>query len=621
LTATPDGLCPEGEILVDATCRVAGAIAGYRLDIRQPENPFPDDRYRDDDGSLAPPEWAFLQFADPSLLDPEVSRNFGNSLLALIREYDNGWGTFSPLELQLSAAVDVDTLAAGLRVLRRDGDQWREEFPELTPNWRAPIRTLDLQPQMPFESATTYAVVLTSAVKTENGAPLGRSSDFRQVLRGDAGAEVQPVLDYLATVLNVPRGEVALAFTFTTQQTWQDLVAIRERLDDGRLPAPAISFENVAATRYTEGIFAEGPIKQQLLGDSAGDFLMAAVGTTQLYDFRGSDSTFDALAVAGGQAPRTARVRVVVAVPNLPVPEGGFPVMVLGHGLGQSAEFTWEIAQFSSQIGMVPPFVMVAHDFPNHGARGSGNQLTDLARFFHLDNFYAMRDSFRQTAAELLQIRRLVEAATGPPFDLVNKDKILFAGASLGGVTGTTFLAVDSRVQTSMLSVPAGQLVRILEGQQVGSLLAPYIAGLVGLTPSHPAYADFFRMMIHRGLWIMGPGDPINYAPFVTGERQLPGATRKSVLIHEGIGDTILPNETTESLARVMGVPVLTEEKSCAEEGCRVSGMWQFRPADYGRPNEEPHLVSAKLREAQEQLLTYLASDGSLIIDASPRSR
>ncbi len=596
---------------------MATAEAGYRLDVDLPQNPFPDDRYRTDDG-LAPPDWIFAEFADPNSVNSGQGSNFANGLLAAIRANATGWGTYSPIELQLAAEVDPATLADGMLVLRRTDSDWVHETPAFTAEWNADLHLLDLQPDVPFEAETTYAVILTSAVTTLSGEPLGRSRDFRRVLRGEVDPDVQPALDFVESVLGVSRDEIALAFTFTTQATWRDLLTIRERLDDNDLAPPSITFEDLEATRYQEGIFTDGPVKDTLLRGQGDAFSVAAVGTAQLYDFRGTDAIFDSDAVDGVTAPRTIPVRVQIAVPNQPAPEGGFPIVVLGHGLGQSADFAWDVAEIGAEIGLVPPFVLVAHDFPDHGMRGSGNQVADTIRYFHINNFYAMRDSFRQTAAELLQVRRLVETASGAPFDGMNREHILFAGASLGGITGATFLGVDSRVETALLSVPAGELVRILEGEEVGALAAPVIASFAGLRPTDPAYPDFFRMLIHRGLWIIGAGDPINYAPFVTGVRQLPGATRKSVLIQEGINDSVLPNATTEALARVMGVPIVDTEVACEVPGCGVSGMWQFDLADYGLEGEDAHLVSAKVREAQEQLLTYLATDGQLILDASP---
>ncbi|HYD47823.1 MAG TPA: hypothetical protein VEB21_05720 [Terriglobales bacterium] len=619
-TATaPDAFCEDGEILADDTCTAAGAEVGYRLDVTLPANPFPDDRYRDPDGRLAPPVWSFSEIGDPNAVNPGSATAFTNNLLAAIREHATGWGNYSPIELRLSTEIDTATIANGVHLLRRDGESWSEQLVSFTPSWYPGLRLLDLHPAVPLDAATTYAVVVSSEVETASGAPLGRTADFRRVLRGEADAAVQSALDYVEAELGVSRNEVAIAFTFTTQETWQDLVTIRERLDSNELAPPAISFADDPNTDYQEGIFTEGPIKQQLLGEFADDYRLAAIGTAHLYDFRGRNSIFDPAVIDGAAAPRTIAVRVQITVPNQPVPEEGFGVLFLGHGLGQSADFVWEIARGSAAIDMILPLMLVAADFPNHGERGTGNDIPDLLQYFHLNNFFAMRDSFRQTAAELIEVRRLIETASEGPFELINQDRILFGGASLGGINGATFLGVDSRVRTALLSVPAGELVRILEGEEVGQQIAPFIAAAVGLTPTHPSYPDFFRMLINRGLWIMGAGDPISYAPFVTGPVQLPGGVPKAVLIQEGIGDGVLPNATTESLARVMGVSVVTGEVRCDEPGCGVSGLWQFDLADYGITGQEPHQVSAFLPEAQEQLFTYLATGGQVITDASPR--
>ena len=82
--SAPNTLCPAGQVRASAgACTTAGAEAGYRLDITQRDNPFPDDRYRDADGHIVPPAWSFLEFADPDAL-PKASSNFGNGLLTAI---------------------------------------------------------------------------------------------------------------------------------------------------------------------------------------------------------------------------------------------------------------------------------------------------------------------------------------------------------------------------------------------------------------------------------------------------------------------------------------------------------------------------------------------------------
>lgn len=626
---TTNESCGAGEVRADGVCETAGSVLGWSADTANSSNPFPDDRYRDEEGRALPPIWAFTEFPDPDSVNNGDTASFGEGLIEDILTYGENWGVFSPVEIKLSAAVDPDTLPGGVIVLDLgSGMEWNWGF---IPAWHPEISVLDLQPVMPLDAETRYGILFTSHVRTEDGAPLGPSEDFRAYLESAPGGDMGALLDYAVNVLDIDLDSIAGATTFTTQPTWRDLVDIRERLDSNDLPPPLPVLDDIEETAYAEGIYSpDDPFFQNALREGAGNFQLAAVGTADLYDFR-KDGVYDPALVADGSDVPTNPVRFHMVVSNQPMPPEGYPIVILGHGLGDSANFAWEIARFSPNFPDIPPIAFISNDDPNHGARGTGQEIGDLLGYFNLTNFFAMRDSFRQTACEYLQMRRMIQAAAEagiPPFDMINPDKIFYTGASLGGINGATFLAVDSQVEVGILSVPSGELPRILEGESVGGIATPFLGGMMGVFPEEDNFPFLMRLLINRGIWLMAAGDSISYAPFITREGvQLPGATRKSVLIQMGIGDTVLPNSTTWDLARVMGVDTIDGPVSCEEPGCHVSGMWEFDLADYaGLPqyagedllDEEPHMVSALLREAQAQLIRYLASEGRVIPDASP---
>jgi hypothetical protein len=74
-------------------------------------------------------------------------------------------------------------------------------------------------------------------------------------------------------------------------------------------------------------------------------------------------------------------------------------------------------------------------------------------------------------------------------------------------------------------------------------------------------------------------------------------------MMQEGIGDTLVSNESTEELAAAGGLPVqvaVTEESGAA-------ALWSF-PGGHGILGRG---------EVRAQLVTFLGSDGTRIIDPS----
>jgi hypothetical protein len=137
-----------------------------------------------------------------------------------------------------------------------------------------------------------------------------------------------------------------------------------------------------------------------------------------------------------------------------------------------------------------------------------------------------------------------------------------------------------------------------------------------------PLNDPFYPILLHDFLitaqWLGDAGDPINVAPFmIDPQRRLPGVPPKLILMHEGIHDTVVPNETTDNLALSMGLPDVKATHGCSDEaGC--SGIWRFVMSEYGQDPNSGHLVTFFVPQAGAQAKQFLLSDGTEIIDASP---
>jgi hypothetical protein len=248
----------------------------------------------------------------------------------------------------------------------------------------------------------------------------------------------------------------------------------------------------------------------------------------------------------------------------------------------------------------------------SHGRRGN------FLDFFDFAHPFATRDNFRQSVADMLQVIEMVRHADVPPFDQVDKSHLRYFGISLGGIMGTVFMAHAAEVPVGMLSVPGGGLADIIRSQVIGDLLQPRLAEATGVPRDDPFFPVLLHQFINISQWALDPADPVNAAPFlIDPTRRLPGVPAKRILVHEGIVDTIVPNETTENLARAAGLADVKASNGCqSDDGC--SGIWRFVMSEYSVDSNAGHLVTFIVPQAAAQAKAYVESDGTLITDARP---
>ena len=179
---------------------------------------------------------------------------------------------------------------------------------------------------------------------------------------------------------------------------------------------------------------------------------------------------------------------------------------------------------------------------------------------FSTANLFQTRDNLRQQMVDLGAAENiLLNASTGMTPELaewgvdpIDGTNINYTGQSLGGILGTIFTAVSTNVQNSVLNVPGGGFVQILEtspafGPTYQAFEATYAAQ--GINAGSAA----FDTLIHSAEWILDGADPrpageyvtAGYAPTALGAPALP---TRNVLVLYINGDQVVPNGTTASL-------------------------------------------------------------------------
>lgn len=581
-----------------------GPVAQFHEDVDCAPNPWPSDRLMLD-GRVTVPQ-SRVSYTLPAGEAFDDARAY---LQATSDTLDaDGWSTIAPLHVVLDSEPDLTTVADGVFFYRFVGDAPAADATQFDATWDADLNALVMQPLTPLLEATTYGVVVTANLLNANDRPTSRSREFQKYLAGEPLERDTALYEGAGIETDL----IALAFTFTTGTHTADMVSIRD-LVFAALPAVHLPAYDVPSTfnGLQEGYFLSGSAEftASLAGMTAGSNLAAiANGSFDAWNFRDASGAFSPPLVAGTGVPTVERVDFRLTIPEGPVPGGGFPVVIYGHGLGgqNSDVYAWgdELAKYG--------FAVIAISAVHHGYRGT------VPEFFDWESMPRTREHFRQTTADHLQLLKAIRegAADGlAPFDQLDEDDVSYFGISLGGIMGSSFLSLAPYNDKGLLVVPGGHLSRELYAEEVGgSYLYPFIANRAQISASDaefPLFLKGFEMLVQLGL---DKVDPVNYATRVnTPGTQFPSSNPKQVLQTISIGDTWVPNDANEALQRALGIPTLTAAITSAGG---ISGAWRIDDTDFPQVSgDEPHGYFSLLCGAQEMGFHWLQSGGTEVVD------
>ncbi len=307
----------------------------------------------------------------------------------------------------------------------------------------------------------------------------------------------------------------------------------------------------------------------------------------------------------------TLETLITVPAGNPPM-NAGWPVVVFGHGLGSSKESAFAIAGRLAGAG----FATVAIDTSAHGSRAvriskdpalgcighcfsvdlNGNDVDTGAECdtvaqcqggehcgsltlgklppsattapqcyapFLSPDLAATRDGIRQTVLDHQRVVKAIQACgtSGCPGVSFNPNKIYYAGLSLGSIIGTTSAAMSPDIKTAVINVGGVGWADILENTETLAIRCQLVNGLIdagilkgdkwngsdmGLCTTdawktQPGWATFSTI----GRWVLDPADGANFATRLA---------QKKLLIQEVVGDTVVPNISTDRLAALTGL-------------------------------------------------------------------
>jgi pimeloyl-ACP methyl ester carboxylesterase len=294
-----------------------------------------------------------------------------------------------------------------------------------------------------------------------------------------------------------------------------------------------------------------------------------------------------------------------VFLPSAPQPAAGYPVVIFGHGFGDS--------QWGGPTAMAPVlaqagFATIAINAVGHGfgpqsqviitdTSGNVTTLTEGGRGVDLNGDgqigpyegclaanpaeVGLRDCLRQTALDLGELVRTIRGGVdldgdGKP-DL-DGSKIYYVGQSLGSMYGTIFSAMEPNVPASVLNVGGGSVEDIVRWSQsyhslAAAILADRTPSLLNegtdfndnyVFPYQPVFVNQVpgAIQIQNAFelyeWLESPGDAVYYAPHMA-DSMLPGVPFKRILFQLARTDLTMPNMATTRLIKAANHPTTWE--------------------------------------------------------------
>lgn len=501
-----------------------------------------------------------------------------------------------------------------------------------------PVVTVGPARGIVLEEGHRYAAVMTSRVRDRAGRPVRSSPSFAALQAKSAPSATEKLYqDALGAATPLLAGAFADGTTivaiapFTTHTRARELFQARATLET--IPRPSLSFAAqdmapMGATRFAKLVSGSLPAgftaslddwlgivdpknhlpegfddwdnqlpvrghdKIAAFGTgvfAAANFLQTPPGgfDTPAQDHFARDENGN---IVQNAAAPTYPIWVSIAVPDAPMPVGGYPTVIVQHGLGASREYLVDVANLFCAQG----YLVVGIDSITFGARATEpqfqvDQTTDYVKapgakydgpdaiadntpqgrnpptdlFGNFQNLGAFRDQLREAALDTAQLYRVI--ASDPDLSPLTTDRgtphiaathIAYVGESLGSIEGEVAAALEPRIEPWIFSVGGGGFISeaAVHGPGIGALLGA-AAGLYfhflhdRLTEFHP--------LVNLVQTIVESADPLLYArDLVRAPPSVAGLPPKahSVMLLECLYDELVANEAGEAWARETGL-------------------------------------------------------------------
>lgn len=409
-------------------------------------------------------------------------------------------------------------------------------------------------PSIPLEPGGRYGFVVTNQAHAVNGAPFAASPFFARALApAELGEpeEVGRVRDLATEVIEavaqrepLRADDVALAVRFSVRSTDDipnDLLAIKQQVMAA--PPPEFTIDSVTP-------------------DADPDVAAIVRGTWQAPEWR-DELHFVRDATGSPVQMGTNAVEFVLALPAA-ANAGSVPITMYQHGNPGSAQR--EVPNTARNYLGGAGFAVIG--FTDNLNREVSQGITDqeeaitqqvLAIFFGLIRSQRLPDFWVQLNGEQIAFVRMLSALgsidvlpLGEPDGIPDIDvaaPLTYVGISQGANYAPGLLPYAPEIRAAAVMVGGARLTEVLLHQQAEAFITQL--------------GNVFRNMTPADIWtglslfqaIYDVQDQHNHARFLYRQPvEVEGTTRKaSILVVEGLDDSLVPNHATESLAWAMG--------------------------------------------------------------------
>jgi pimeloyl-ACP methyl ester carboxylesterase len=558
----------------------------------------------------------FLTTSDPvqktglrlNLPVPDCASHYTDCQQTALLDQADGFSLRARIQVRFSAPVNPATLRDGifLASLDRPGNRIPIDRVVFDPS----TNTVYAKPASVLDQQRRYALLVTDAVKDASGAAVAADPAYQLCTQA-----VDSFCAGLAQAIGtIPTGSqrVVAASVFTTMSATAWLEHARDILPFVppvvMLAQPQSTFRIADLTGLVlHGQTGANPTQFSDLSLPLDPTLLAGIDRVVIGSFRSPNfleadqtirpsPTLPALPVPDS----TSEIGFNVLLPSSPKPAGGYPVVIFGHGFGDS--------RFGGPTAVAPTlaragFAVIAINAVGHGfgplstvtftdRAGKGVTLPANGRSidYNQDGViqpnegcaltnpvpYGLRDCFRQTVVDLMQLTRVIRLGLdldGDGAPDLDAAQIYYGGQSLGAMYGAMFMALEPQVRAAALNVGGGTSVDVARWSPsyrslIIQALGQYSPPLLNkgsdyeddnVFPGQPVKLTTVpgAVAIQNALelieWLGMSGDPLSFAPHLQ-TSPLPGRTARPVLIQFARADETMPNPATSQLIQAAGL-------------------------------------------------------------------
>lgn len=523
----------------------------------------------------------------------------------------DGFNLRPRVRVRFSGPIDPDTLRYGIYLVALDN---------LTSEEYGLFRTGEIGyvDQIVYDPATNtgyaksdrildqhrrYLLVVTGDVRDRSGAPVTADPAYTACVTDSAN-------DYCAALAQAVAGlpfaqPVVAASVFTTLSAtaWMEgartLVEASPPLPRMIAPRGVFRIADIASLAWHR---QTGTNRFSDLSFPLEPSLLSGVGRVAFGSYRSPNFLDERQGIPpqptgalGARRPADQELFFSVYLPETAKPSDGYPVVIFGHGLGDSrlGGATAVSASFAQAGFATLAITAVGHGYGPESTvviserNGVTTTLPGGGRGMDVDGDGSigayegcilpaeggvLRDCLRQTALDLAQLVRAVRAGIdvdGDGAPDLDAARIYYAGQSLGSIYGAIFNAIEPATRAAVLNVGGGSIVEIARWSPT---FRPITSAILGLRqpPVLNNGATFdenyvlrwqaakvndvpgaieLQNLFERYEWLSMPGDPTAFAPHLASST-LPGVPIKRVLWQIARGDRTVPNTASSNLIR-----------------------------------------------------------------------